>query len=131
MKHDYKNLIFTDHALQQMRKRRIKREMVYDTIHKPDNKEPEEADKFRFIRVIDDRNVHVVASFAETQKKWLVVTAWVRGEDDPRPLAVRVLLLPIRMLRVMWRMLRLLLQKVLWPVGRGVFNVVARRGKAG
>lgn len=128
MKRDYKNLIFTDHALQQMKKRRIKHRMVYEAIKKPDTQEPEEDDKVRFTRVIDERDLHVVASFVPTQDKWMVVTAWVRGEEDPRPFTIVLLLLPFRILRLLWRIFRFVLKNIVWRLLRGLWRLI-RRGK--
>lgn len=105
MKSEYKNVIFTDHARQRLRQRRITQDMAVQAIKKPDKKMPEEEDKVRFVREIKDRNVQIVARYLDDEKKWMVVTAWVRGEEDPRPLWMHVLLLPWYALRLIGRVI--------------------------
>lgn len=128
MKREYKNVIFTDHALQQMRKRRISRDMVATAVNKPDHKEPEEDDKVRFVKEIKDRNVMVVAMWVPAQKKHRIVTAWVRGEEDPKPFIVQVLLFPFRLLRLTLRVLAIILGGVFGAV-RGLVRMVGKRGE--
>lgn len=106
MKNEYKNVIFTDHALQRLKRRRISQAMAVQALRHPDRQQPEDDDKIRFIKSIKDRNVQVVARHLSDEGQWMVVTAWVRGEEDPRRWWLHVLLLPWYVLRVVWRVVR-------------------------
>ncbi|MDX1992621.1 MAG: DUF4258 domain-containing protein [bacterium] len=99
MSRTYKNLIFTDHALERMRLRRISQAMIASAVQAPDAREKEADGDTKFIKTIQRRPVHVVAHYETDEKKWLVKTVWVRGEDDPMPLWKRILLFPLRLLR--------------------------------
>jgi len=103
MQREYKNLIFTEHAMQRMRRRRISQDAVVQVVRKPQVTESEDNGNKRFVRVVKDRNYHVIAKYLTDEKRWLIVSAWVRGEDDPEPLWRRVLLLPFRVLRRLLR----------------------------
>jgi len=106
MGREYKNVIFSDHALQRMRRRRIDDDLVVKVVRQPDDKQTEDNGNTRFIKQVKDRNVHVVGSYLPDDKKWLIVSTWVRGEEDPRPLWVQVIRLPVLLVRGLWRMLR-------------------------
>jgi hypothetical protein len=43
--------------------------------------------------------VHVVAYYLDDERKWLVKSVWVRGEDDPKPLWWQMLTLIPRLVR--------------------------------
>lgn len=88
---EYKNVIFTDHALDRIKLRRISQEMIVTAIRQPDQKLLEDDGDTRFIKQISGRNVQVVSTYLADEKKWLVKSAWVRGEDDPQPFLLRLL----------------------------------------
>lgn len=111
MKREYKDIIFTNHALQRLRRRRISQAMAAQALQKPDERQSEAAGKIRFEKSIQSRKVQVVARYLEDEKQWLVLTAWVRGEDDPRPWWLHVLLLPYYVLWGGWRGVRWLIAK--------------------
>lgn len=87
----YKNVVFTDHAEQRMSLRRISKSMVAQAVNKPDSKEKESDGDTKFSKTINKRKVQVVAYYLPDEKKWLVKSTWVRGEDDPKPLWRRIL----------------------------------------
>ena len=99
MQREYENVIFTDHALKRLRRRRITADMVVRTIQKPDRRELEADGDTKFIKDIQTRKVHVVSRYLDDQQRWLVISAWVRGEEDPKPLWLRLLMLPLRLFR--------------------------------
>lgn len=103
MQREYKNVLFTDHALQRMKRRRITQEMIVNAIKKPDRQEREADGDTKFIKIIDKRNVHVVSLYLQDQKQWLVKSAWVRGEEDSKPFWLQILMLPIRLIRSLRR----------------------------
>lgn len=87
---DPNNIVFTDHARDRMRLRRISQTMIVSAIRQPDKKMLESDGDTRFIKMINGRNVQVVSAYLADEKKWLVKSAWVRGEDDPKPLLARL-----------------------------------------
>jgi len=91
MQREIQNVIFTNHALERIRLRRITQGMIVQAIKKSDENFIEDDGDIRFIKTISGRNVHVVARQADEPGKWLVISAWVRGEDDPKPLLTRLL----------------------------------------
>jgi hypothetical protein len=100
---EYKDVIFTDHALERLKLRRITQDMIVETIRKPDDQEPEADGDTKFIKTIKQRPVHVVSKYLPDEKKWLVKSAWVRGEDDPKALWRQVL---DRVLKLIMSLLR-------------------------
>jgi hypothetical protein len=91
MQRELQNVIFTNHAIERLKLRRISQQMVVQTVKRPDDSFLEDDGDTRFIKDIKGRNVHIVARQADEPGKWLVISAWVRGEDDPKPLFVRIL----------------------------------------
>lgn len=103
MQREYENVIFTDHALERIRTRRITQDMIVRTIKSPDRREREDDGDTKFIKDINTRSVHVVSRYLDDQKRWLVISAWVRGEEDPKPLWQQVFSLLGRLLRKVLR----------------------------
>lgn len=97
MQREVNNVIFSDHALQRLRRRRISQDMVVHAIQSPDRRQPESDGDMKFIKEINSRKLHVVSHYLDDEKKWLVVSAWVRGEDDPKPLWQRLLAFALRL----------------------------------
>ncbi|MDQ3008580.1 MAG: DUF4258 domain-containing protein [bacterium] len=94
---EYQGFIFSNHALERINDRSLTMEMVAKTLQHPDKTYP--ADKpnmTKFIRTLHKRKVHVVASYLPDTKKWLVVSTWVRGEDDKVPLSWQIITAPFR-----------------------------------
>ena len=78
----YDNIAFTRHARERLEKRKISREMVIQTIQNPNNQYIENDGKIKFIRKVSGCKVHAICKPIPEENKWLVVTVWVRGEDD-------------------------------------------------
>ena len=106
MSKTYKDLIFTTHAYERMQQRSISASAVYEVIHQAKKVYPSDQGSKKYIQTISGRTHHVVAKYATDQQKYLVISVWVRGENDPIPLAWQAITLPFR--AVWW-----LLQK-LW-----------------
>ena len=97
MDREYKSLIFTKHALERMSDRSISQDAVWRVLQHPDHTRPEgKANTTRFIRQINSRTFHVIGTYLPEQKKTLIVSAWVRGEEDRVPLLWQVLVAPFR-----------------------------------
>jgi calcineurin-like phosphoesterase len=86
MQREYKNVIFTNHALERLELRRMTQEMVFTTIIRPDHYREEDDGDSEFIKVVNGRRVHVISVYLSNEQKWLVKSAWVRGEGDPNAL---------------------------------------------
>ena len=95
----YKNLIFTDHALERMRLRTISQDQVRQVLAHPEKTFPSnKPEQIKFIRNLSHRTIHVVGKYLEDQKKWLIISVWVRGEDDPIPLMWLVITVPFKII---------------------------------
>ncbi|MCC6710783.1 MAG: DUF4258 domain-containing protein [Candidatus Pacebacteria bacterium] len=97
----YKNLVFTKHAGERVQDRSLTKDMVYQAISFPD-KTYHNQDNYKFIRTIGDRKIHVVATPIENNR-YLVISTWVRGEDDREPLVWQLLTLPFK---IIWWILK-------------------------
>lgn len=99
MQREYRNVVFTDHALQRLKKRRITQTAVINAINTPDEQETEVDGDCVFKKRWQGRRYHVVAMWLADEGKWLVKSAWVRGEED-RPVGWVVrLLAAVRLIR--------------------------------
>jgi hypothetical protein len=95
---EFKNLVFTNHALDRLRLRALSMEDIGKVLSHPDRTFPsEKPDNVKFIRELENRTIHVVASYLKDRKKWLVISVWVRGEEDPTPFVWRVITLPFKL----------------------------------
>lgn len=83
MKREYNGIVLTDHAIQRARLRRIRPEMIVQTVKKPENREIEDDGDTKFTKTINGRKVQVIGFYDDDDRKWIVKTMWVRGEDDP------------------------------------------------
>ncbi len=99
----YGQLIFSKHALERMEGRTISREMVRLTLANPDKTFPvqenakdfQDSPKIKFIKTIHGRQTQVIASLLP-DKKWLIISVWIRGEEDKVPLMWQLITLPFR-----------------------------------
>lgn len=94
MNRTYKNLVFSKHALARLSDRILTQDAVYQTIQSPDKTFPEK-DSTKFIRTVNNRRIHVVAVPIENQQ-WLIISTWVRGEEDRVPFVWQLITLPFR-----------------------------------
>ncbi|MBU2543579.1 hypothetical protein KJ707_03400 [Patescibacteria group bacterium] len=95
----YQNLIFTDHALDRLRLRAISQHQVALVLTHPEKTLPsDKPNQMKFIRTLDNRTIHVMGKYLDDQKKWLVISIWVRGEDDPVPLMWQIITLPLKII---------------------------------
>jgi len=106
VKKNYKNLIFTDHALKRAKKRSLKQRSIYRTINHPDCTQSKTNKTTKYCKTIKTRKYQVVAQYLSKEKKYLVVSNWVRGEKDKLPLLIRMVLLPFSI--VLWLLKKLL-----------------------
>lgn len=82
--------------------------MVYQTVANPTKKYPSDKTT-KFIKNVHNRKMHVVAQFLKEEKKWLVVSVWVRGEEDQAPLAWRIITFPFW---IIWILLKWIFKSI-------------------
>jgi hypothetical protein len=75
-------VVFTKHARERLEQRKISEEMILKAIETPYRSYIQSDGGMKFICRINGRDVHVVGQPLPEQRKWLVKTVWVRGEDD-------------------------------------------------
>jgi len=106
-------IIFTKHAQDRCKQRGITLKSVEETITSPaqrfEQTEPQGAVKF--IKSVDGRRLHVVATYVPNENAWLIISVWVRGEEDKRPLEDRLLISPF---------------KLAWWIGKALWKIVFR-----
>lgn len=107
--HAYKNVIFTKHAAERMALRSISEHSVWETISYPDSVKSENQNSKRYIKNIHDRRYFVVASYIHNEKKFLVISCWVRGEDDRVPLMWTLITLPFK---ILWKIIRFIYMRI-------------------
>ncbi len=73
--------VLTNHAKERMKLRRITASMIAHTLADP-HKIHDSDDSTKYIRFTNRREVHVVAFYNPNQKKWIIKSTWVRGEND-------------------------------------------------
>lgn len=97
MNKEYKNIIFTNHALERLKDRSINYSHIADVINYSEKKFHTKENTWKFIKTINQRKIHTVASYLKKENKWLVISVWVRGEDDKVPLIWQLLTLTFRL----------------------------------
>ncbi len=91
--------IFTKHSLERLKQRSISQDAAESVIAHPDRTEPgKKPDTVKFVRQLNGRNIQLIATYLADQKKWLIVSAWVRGEDDKESLSWILLTLPFKLI---------------------------------
>ncbi len=91
--------IFTTHAHQRLQERSIPLSDAELALSKPDRTVPgKKPHTVKFIKQVHGRNIQLVATYLQDQDKWLVVSVWVRGEDDKVPLTWLVITAPFKLL---------------------------------
>lgn len=101
MNRSYKNIIFTKHAFERLKDRSLSKDIVFKTINRPDHKKSSGDESVKFIRTINNRKVHAVATYLRDEKKWLVISNWVRGEEDKKPFIWLIITLPFKILLIL------------------------------
>lgn len=95
----YQNLVFTNHALDRLKLRSLSQHQIQQVLDNPDKTFPsDKPDQTKFIRTLNQRTIHVVAKHLPDQKKWLILSVWVRGEDDPIPLTWKIITFPFKII---------------------------------
>lgn len=108
--------IFTKHSLERLHQRSISQDAAEAVLRQPDRTEPgKKPGTVKFVRMVNGRNIQLIATYLDDQKKWLIVSAWVRGEEDKESLSWMLLSFPF---------------KVVWKILIWIFNQLTGRTKS-
>ncbi len=92
-------IVFTKHAKERMVLRSISPATVETVLDNPDRTTPtEKPNTTKFVKTINGREIQVIARHLPEEHKTLIISVWVRGEDDPENLAWLFISLPFRLL---------------------------------
>ena len=116
MSREYKDLVFSKHAMERAQSRSIAPDSVYQALHFPDRViKNKENNSQKFSKIINDRKYQVVAKYLAKEKKWLVVSVWVRGENDKAPFVWQLITLPFKLIywviKLIWNLLAKIARK--------------------
>lgn len=98
MTKEYRDLIFTDHALNRKAGRSVANDKIFQTIHFPDQKIRIKQNKWKFIKTFSNRPIHIIAKELKEKNKWLIISVWVRGEKDKIPFVWQILTSPFKII---------------------------------
>lgn len=102
-------IVLSKHALERARSRQMELYAIEQLILYPDHKKDLGESKFKFQKIVKNRNYQAVATWLAKENKWLIISVWVRGEDDRLPFAWLVITAPFRLawwlLQTLWRIL--------------------------
>ncbi|MCL2110546.1 DUF4258 domain-containing protein [Microgenomates group bacterium] len=102
-------VIFTNHALERIRLRHLSESDIIATVTNPTKTFPsDKSGETKFLRTIKKRRYQVIAKWLSDQNSWLVVSAWVRGEEDPEPILWTILAAPFRLI---WEIIKFAFRK--------------------
>lgn len=93
----YKNLVFTNHAYHRALQRSVTMYQIFQAINYPKKKICLKKNKYKFFKTINQRHYQIVAKHLSKSKQWLVISVWVRGEEDKLPLSWQVISFPFRL----------------------------------
>jgi hypothetical protein len=81
---EHSGVTFTKHALERMKLRNIYRYEVKQTILNPEKTFEQQDDKVKFVskEFSLNRSYQVIARLLPEENTWLVISAWIRGEED-------------------------------------------------
>ncbi len=100
-------VILTKHAQERIKQRRMTALGVEQTVLNPDRKVPLENGETKFIKKQGQRLYQAVGVYENKQKAWIVLSAWVRGENDKPELLWRIIVWPWQML---WKLMKFLVR---------------------
>lgn len=96
-------VILTKHARERLSQRGMTVNGVEETIFDPDKKISLPAGQIKFIKQQGKRLYQVVAIYKDREHAWLVLSAWVRGEEDKPDFWWLIITMPLKWL---WQLLK-------------------------
>ena len=79
---NHETVVFSKHAKERLDLRRIGEDMVIQVMRKPTASHKIDDGKIKFVGKSMGAKVHAICKPLPEENKWLVITLWVRGEDD-------------------------------------------------
>jgi hypothetical protein len=102
-------IVLSKHALERARSRGMELYAIEQLLLFPDHKKELGDGKFKFQKIVNKRNYQAVATWLAKENKWLIISVWVRGEEDKLPFAWLFISAPFRLawwlLRSLWRII--------------------------
>jgi len=86
----YKSLIFTTHALARSKQRHLQLEDIYQTVKFPEKTISLDKGKVKVIKHLGGRQIQVVTAPASEKNQRLLISVWVRGEEDQASLLIQI-----------------------------------------
>jgi len=80
--YDFVPFVLTNHAKERMRLREITTGMIAEALANPHSTQEARDGDTKYIRFFNRRELHVIAFYKANQKKWIVKSTWIRGEND-------------------------------------------------
>jgi hypothetical protein len=74
--------VLTNHAKERMRLRGITTGMISQALAKPHSTQPGRDSDTKYVLFKNGQELHVIAFYNPHQKKWIVKSTWIRGEND-------------------------------------------------
>ncbi len=91
-------VIFTKHAQERIAQRRMTTGGVEETVLDPDKKILLPTGETKFIKQQGKRLYQAIAVYKEQEHSWLVLSTWVRGEEDSPDLLWLIITTPFKWL---------------------------------
>ena len=79
---NHKTVVFTRHARERLDLRRLGEDQIIQVMRNPNSTHKIDDGKVKFIGKSMGAKVHAVCKPIPDENKWLVISLWVRGEDD-------------------------------------------------
>jgi hypothetical protein len=79
---NHETVRFTKHARERLDLRRLSEDMIIEVMRKPNTTRNIDDGKIKFTGKVMGANVHAICKPLIEENKWLVISLWVRGEDD-------------------------------------------------
>ncbi len=108
-------IILSNHARQRAKLRKIELSAIRQLILYPSNKIDLGENKFKFFKNVSHRRYQAVATHLKNENKWLVISVWVKGEEDQLPLLWLLISLPFRLtwwlIKSLWQIIAKIARK--------------------
>jgi len=79
---NHETVVFTKHARERMDLRNIGEDMVIQVMRNPNRIFDTKDEKIKFIGKTTGAKLHIIGKPIPEENKWLVISLWVRGEED-------------------------------------------------
>jgi hypothetical protein len=80
--YEFVPFVLTNHAKERMQLRDITTQMIAEALANPHSTQDAREGDTKYIRFFNRRELHVIAFYKANQKKWIVKSTWIRGEND-------------------------------------------------